>query len=69
MSEDGYSSSSSDEARGAGASACLTVGWDSLSQEPRPFGTGLVFGNVDNKLRLVKSEGRYIEEVRLCTGV
>jgi hypothetical protein len=26
--------------------------------------TGFYFGNVDNKLRLKKKEGKYIEEVR-----
>jgi hypothetical protein len=34
-----------------------------LLQEERPM-TGFFFGNVDNKLRLKKEEGKYIDEVR-----
>ena len=36
-------------------------------QEERPM-TGFYFGNVDNKLRLKKKEGKYIEEVRRVCG-
>jgi len=34
--------------------------------EPRPL-VGFLFGNVDNRLRLEKTEGTYIEEVRVAS--